>query len=318
MKGIYTAAAVIIFVCMVLFPLFSMKSTASEGSLKNGSTYETSNGKAFRIYMTDSKKISEITAEDYVTGVVLAEMPAEYEPEALKAQAVVAYTYALYKSELRKDEAYDITDSHETDQAFLSKEQAEARFGEAYGKYLEKVSSAVKEVLGQALTYNGSPILAACHSVSGGRTESAESVWGGSYPYLCPVESAGDLLSPDYLSEATFSAEELRSALSGLGIAFDGDEAKWFGGVERTESGYVSSVDICGTSVGGSSLRRALGLRSTAFDCSYDDGKFVFTVRGYGHGVGMSQYGAQFMALQGSDYKEILNWYYKDCRLKSL
>lgn len=318
MKGIYTAAAVIIFVCMVLFPLFSMKSTAFGGTSKDTGTYEASNGKAFRIYMTDSKKISEITAEDYVTGVVLAEMPAEYEPEALKAQAVVAYTYALYKSDIRKNEAYDITDSHETDQAFLSKEEAEARFGENYGKYFEKVSSAVKEVLGQAVTYGGSPILAACHGVSGGRTESAELLWGGSYPYLCSVESVGDLLSPDYLSEAKFSAEELVGALSELGISFDGDEAEWFRNIERTDSGYVSSTDICGTTVDGSDLRKALGLKSTAFDCSYEDGKFVFTVRGYGHGVGMSQYGAQFMALQGSDYKEILNWYYKDCEIESL
>lgn len=143
-------------------------------------------------------------------------------------------------------------------------------------------------------------------------------MWGGSYPYLCSVESVGDLLSPDYLSEAKFSAEELVGALSELGISFDGDEAEWFRNIERTDSGYVSSTDICGTTVDGSDLRKALGLKSTAFDCSYEDGKFVFTVRGYGHGVGMSQYGAQFMALQGSDYKEILNWYYKDCEIESL
>ena len=125
----------------------------------------------------------------------------------------------------------------------------------------------------------------------------------------------GDVLNPNYLTEVTVSADEMAKALKTLDISAEGDTSKWIGEVKRSDSGTVLTVKICGTDVKGSKLRSALSLRSANFDVEYSDKKFKFTVRGYGHGVGISQYGAQFMALQGSTYKEILKWYYTDCEV---
>lgn len=318
MKGIYLWSVIIIFVAMVLFPLFSMDKTEAHTPDTSDTTSQPpddGDAESFRMYLTEEEKIISITARDYCIGVVSAEMAAEYEVEALKAQAVVAYTYAKYKANLKKDKDYDITDTHTSDQAFLSVEEAKERFKDNYDKYTEKITAAVDAVLGQTITHNGKPILAVCHSISGGRTESATNMWGGEYPYLQPVESVGDVLNPNYLTEVTVSADEMAKALKTLDISAEGDTSKWIGEVKRSDSGTVLTVKICGTDVKGSKLRSALSLRSANFDVEYSDKKFKFTVRGYGHGVGMSQYGAQFMALQGSTYKEILKWYYTDCEV---
>ena len=316
MKGIYLWSVIIIFICTVLFPLFSMDKTSAQdngGLPSNPPSQE--NAETFRMYMTEEEKIVNITARDYCIGVVSAEMAAEYELEALKAQSVVAYTYAKYKANLRKDEDYDITDTSKKDQAFLSVDEAKDRFGDNYQKYTEKITSAVDSVLGQTITYNGKPILAACHSISGGKTESAADIWGGEYPYLMPVESVGDVLNPKYLTEVTVSSEDMKKALQELDITAEDDASKWLDNITRTDSGSVLKITACGKEVKGSELRTALGLRSANFDVAYSDGNFKFTVRGYGHGVGMSQYGAQFMALQGSSYKDIIKWYYTDCEI---
>lgn len=317
MKGIYITSVAIIFIGMVLFPLLSMRKTVlPEAPFGTPSqSGDASHSETLRVYKTAEDKVVTMSVKDYVTGVVAAEMPAEYEPEALKAQAVVAYTYALYKSGLRKDEPYDVTDSHETDQAFLSEAAAKERFGNSYNDYMDKITSAVTAVEGQAITYEGRPILASCHSISGGKTESAEKIWGGSYPYLQPVESVGDVLSPGYLSELTVTEDDMKTALEGLSVTISGDAEEWFKDLVRSESGYILTLNVCETEIKGAKLRTALGLRSTNFDVSYEDGSFKFSVRGYGHGVGLSQYGAQFMALQGSTYTDILMWYYTNCTI---
>lgn len=318
MKGIYLVLASIIFITSVLFPLFSMRDTTQPpSSLPQQTTSDNQDGSdaTLRVLFTQDNTIKNVSVTDYVTGVVLAEMPAEYDEEALKAQAVVAYTYAQYKANLRKNEDYDVTDSHQSDQAFLTETKAKERFGDAYQGYLDKVSSAVKAVKGITITYNKKPILASCHSISSGKTESAEVIWGGNYPYLKPVESVGDLLSPNYLSEVTVTLDEMKKALKTLDISPEGDAATWFQDMNLSDSGTVVTLKIGKKEIKGSGLRSALGLRSANFSVQYADSQFKFTVRGYGHGVGMSQYGAQFMALQGSSYEDILNWYYTDCEI---
>ncbi len=318
MKGIYIPSVILIFICMVLFPLLSMNKTVLPPLPDSTSSVTDSKkeGETLRVLVTETDKVTEMTARDYVIGVVLAEMAAENEPEALKAQAVVAYTYALYKAELNKAEAYDLTDSSKSDQAFLSPEKAKERFGDNYSKYLEKITQAVSSVEGQIITYDGKPILASCHSISGGKTESAEVLWGGKYPYLKPVESAGDVLNPKYLSEVALSSDEMKAKLSNLNITAEGERDKWLTDIKRSDSGYVLTLKAIGTEIKGSDLRTALGLRSTNFDVEVTESGFKFTVRGYGHGVGLSQSGAQFMALQGSSYTDILNWYYTDCKIE--
>lgn len=320
MKGIHITSAAVIFVCMVLFPLLSMKTTKkpteSSPPLTSYNQIASDDKTVLRVYLTDEQKTVQMPINQYVMGVVAAEMPAEYHPEALKSQAVVARTYALYKQSIRKDEEYDVTDSHETDQAYLSETEAKERFGDSYNAYMDKISDAVNAISNDTVLYNGKPILASCHSISAGRTESAELLWGGSYPYLKPVESVGDVLSPDYLSEVTISTEDMKSALKKHDISVEGDAKSWITDIKRSESGYILTLNVGGNEIKGSTFRTALGLRSTNLDISFESDQFKLTVKGYGHGVGLSQYGAQFMALQGSGYKEILNWYYTDCTVE--
>lgn len=317
MKGIYLGSVAVLFLCMVLFPLLSMRKTVLPGS---PGTEQASPGKVssetFSVKLTEEDKIVKLSAYDYICGVVGAEVPAEYEEEALKAQAVAAYTFALYRKQVNKNEKYDITDSTASDQAFISDSDAKERWGSNYESYKEKIGAAVKAVLGQKLTYDGKLILSVYHNISGGKTESAANIWGGDYPYLMAVESVGDVLCPDYLSSAAVSSDDFKTKVSALGVTFSGEADTWLGEKKTSESGTVLSLAVCGTEVSGNDLRQALGLKSANFDVSFADGSFTFSVRGHGHGVGMSQYGAQFMALQGSSYEEILKWYYKGCEIE--
>ncbi len=316
MKGIYISTIAIMFLCMALFPLLAMKQTVipqADGnqSAQNGNVLPDINEDVFRVLRTDTNTIEKVSATEYICGVVAAEMPATYETEALKSQAVAAYTFACHRRAYRKDKDYDVTDTT-SDQAYISPEEQRKKWGDDYDKYSQKIRSAVESVKGQVLLYEGKTILAAYHSISGGKTESAENVWGEGYPYLQSVESVGDVLSPNYLSSASVTKEDFAKAVEPLGVKTKGDASKWITDIVTSESGTVLSLKICGTELTGKNLRKALGLKSANFDVNYSDGKFQFTVRGYGHGIGMSQYGAQFMALQGSSYVEILNWYYPD------
>ena len=311
MKGIYITSLSIIFLCMVMFPLLSMEDTIIPSVDNQSQTgINDSKSETIRVYITEKKKIENISMKDYVIGVVLAEMPAEYNEEALKAQAVAAYTFALRKKEDMKNEEYDLTDSFKTDQAYLGKEAAKERFGDNYVKYMDKVSSVVDAVYGKKIVYEGKLIFAAYHSISAGKTEDAENIWGEKYPYLIPVESVGDTLSPSYLSSFEIKPEEFISAMKNYDINFTENPSEWLGAKKCSESGTVLTQNICGIEVKGVDIRTALGLKSAVFEVEYSDDKFKFTVRGYGHCVGMSQYGAQFMASQGSKYDEILKWYY--------
>ena len=187
--------------------------------------------------------------------------------------------------------------------------------GIEYEERASLIDQAVQAVSGIALLYNGEPADAVYHSISAGKTESAEVVWGSAVPYLVPVESVGDLLAPDYLSSATFTPDELREKLSTL-CALEGEPADWIGECDYSSSGTVKTIQLAGVTLTGQQIRSALELRSANFDLTYQEGSFVFTVRGYGHGVGMSQYGAQCMAQQGSSYTEILSWYYPGCTVE--
>ncbi len=319
MKTIYVWTLAVLFMCSVLFPLFSLeKTTLSDEPSQSQSSQSigNSNTDTFRVLITDTDTVEVINAVDYICGVVAAEMPASYEVEALKAQTIAAYTFACHRRNARKDKTYDVTDTV-SDQAYISVQEQEQKWGENYHQYSNKIRGAVESVFGQILTYDGSPILAAYHSISGGKTEAAANIWGDAYPYLQMVESVGDVLSPDYLSSVSVSESDMKKAAENLGATVSGDAKKWLTDIKTSESGTVLTLKISGTEVTGKALRKELGLKSSNFDVAYADGKFNFTVRGYGHGMGMSQYGAQFMALQGSSYVEILNWYYPKATLQS-
>ena len=266
-----------------------------------------------QVVRASSGKTETIAMREYLVGCVAAEMEAGCHLEALKAQAVASYTYARYRLEVGGREA--LSDSGKSDQGFEDEAQRRQRWGKDFDFYEARVERAVDAVLGQTITREGRPILAAYCAVSGGRTESAENYWGDDLPYLQSVDSPGDKLSPDYSRTVTLKSGDVEKALEKAGAKPGKDPAKWFGTPKRSEAGAVLEIEAGGKVFTGRALREALNLRSANFTIAYRDGAFEIRCLGYGHGVGMSQYGADFMARQGSNYKEILEHYYTGCEV---
>lgn len=264
----------------------------------------------FKVKNEKTGEITEMDEQAFVIAIVSCEMGASSPIEALKAQAVAAYTYYVKQRAAATDGVF----SNVPETFFTHGTQAgmQKRWGNNYEKNYAAIRQAVEAVKGQRLLYDGKPITACYHAISAGLTESATTVWGGEYPYLVPVDSVGDLTADGYASTATFTPQELSALLKQNDDTFQAtdDPASWFAAPAVTDSGFVKSISICGTTFKGTSLRTVLSLRSAAFTVQYKEGKFVFTVRGYGHNVGMSQAGAKYMANCGADYKEILLHYY--------
>ena len=276
-------------------------------------------GLTLRVYFADAEEIRLLPLEDYVFGALAAEMPANYAPEALKCQAVAARTRAVAQSHafggngcVRHPDCDICTDSA-CCQAWSSEATLDAKYGVELPQYWDKASAAVAETAGEILTYDGAPIEAIYFSCSGGSTEAAVAVWGTDVPYLQAVESPGEQDALRYESEAAFPEDELRAILNKAApeAKLDGPSEGWFGEPFLTEGGGVASVTIGGEDFTGTQLRSLLGLNSTRFTVTCGDGEVVFHVRGFGHRVGMSQYGANAMAKLGFDYRAILQYYYR-------
>jgi stage II sporulation protein D len=268
------------------------------------------------IRLLDQGAVQEITMDKYLWGVTAAEMPALFEPEALKAQAVAARTYALWKLSSGPCERHpnaQLCSESGCCQAYRTPEKMAEKWGENAGQYTEKIRGAVSATDGKVILYNGRVIEALYHSSSSGYTEDAVAVWGNDIPYLRSVVSPEDSTTvPDYYSVQRFPAGEFRNTILKAYPDADlsGTPETWFDHLERSRTGSVISVDIGGITVKGTDLRSLLGLRSTAFSPEADNDTVFFSEIGYGHGVGMSQYGADVLARSGMDYVQILNWYY--------
>ena len=258
--------------------------------------------------------VHNMELDDYLTGVVLAEMPASFEPEALKAQAVVARTYTVraYRGKYRHDGAAVCTDST-CCQGYLSETDYLSRGGSEAG--IDKIRQAVLDTSGYVLTYQGELIEATYFSCSGGSTEDAVAVWGTDVPYLRATDSPGEENAAHYTDTVTFTPAEFAHALS---LELTGNPAGWLGKVTYTAGGGVDTMEIGGISFKGTALRKILNLRSTAFTMSAGENGITVTTQGYGHRVGMSQYGADAMAVAGSSFAEILAHYYRGTTLECL
>lgn len=249
--------------------------------------------------------------EEYILCVVLGEMPTDFELEALKAQAVVARTYTLKACvEGSRHNGAVCTKSgccqaYRTPQAYLDNGGSE--------EGLNKVLMAVEQTSGQVLTYDGELVFATYFSCSGGSTEDAAAVWGYEVPYLQAVESPGEEDAAVFSKEVIFSAIEFQERMA---VRLSGEPKDWFGKIRYTQGGGVKSIEIGGVSYRGTTIRSLLKLRSTNFTVSVDGENIVFTTKGYGHRVGMSQYGADAMAVLGSTYDEILAHYYQGTKLE--
>lgn len=320
---IFLVLLILIIPCFALFGgKLKDNPIRKEKQPENIPTLEQEDLEANNFYLIKDAKSGEIfrlTPSDYIKGVVAAEMPIDFHSEALKAQAVAAHTYTLLQiaNELENptpelEGAYLSTD-YQKFQAYVSVEELKEKWGQSFELNYKKLSEAVDPVINEVITYDNAPIAAAFHSVSGGKTESAKNVWGREISYLTPVVSDGDELSPSYESSVTLTEKEVSYALmqSFPDIKFSKDRAKWFEVLEKTESGTISKIRVGSVTTTGIKLREVFKLKSANFTVEYKNPDFVFDTFGFGHGVGMSQYGADYMARQGASYKEILLHYYK-------
>ena len=264
--------------------------------------------------------VDVLTMADYLWRVVAAEMPASFEGEALRAQAVCARTYSLWKQAAgsHEEDGADICADSSCCQAYIAPEDAGQRWGENEGAYSAKIAGAVADTDGQVLVYDGALIQAVFFSSADGSTADAAEVWGRSLPYLVPVDSPEGDEVPNYHSTVTLSADNVRKLAGGAGLECDlsGEPSGWFQNLTRTASGRVASVEFGGVELSGGAARSLFSLRSASFDVAEEDGVFTFSVTGYGHGVGLSQYGANAMAKTGSGWREILAHYYTGAELQ--
>ena len=267
-------------------------------------------------------KILSLKASDYIKGVVAAEIPPTYETEAIKAQAVASNTFALRMiAACNPDSGYYFTTDPSKHQAYLSPEEMKARYKNKYNEYYKKISDAVDSVISQVITYKNEPISAVFHSTCGGYTENSENIWGAETPYLKSVKS-NDTSSPYYNNKKLVKSDDVKSVLKQNypKIKLSSSKNEWFKITKRSQAGSVISAKAGSIKITGSNLRYIFGLNSQNISISYDKSKdvFIFESKGFGHCVGMSQYGANELAKQGKDYKEILKHYYTGVKIQKI
>ncbi|MCC5803120.1 stage II sporulation protein D [Rossellomorea vietnamensis] len=300
---------------LLVLPFSSDKDTANlNEKLKNSpSVEELADSVEVAVYRSSQDLIEKLPLEQYVVGVVAGEMPADFEKEALKAQALAARTYMV--NQLMSDDpsvpkGADVTDtvSH---QVYKNQKELATLWGSDYDWKIKKISEAVLETKGKVLTYDDKPITAAFFSTSNGYTENSEAYWTDDIPYLRSVESPWDKASPKFEDQKIIPINEFKQKL-GVTLPKDGSVGTI---TSRTEGKRVAKVEINGKEFSGREIRDKLGLRSSDFTWYLKDDHIVIATKGFGHGVGMSQYGANGMAKEGKNYKDIVTHYYKDVKI---
>ncbi|MCA0151527.1 stage II sporulation protein D [Rossellomorea vietnamensis] len=300
---------------LLVLPFSSDKDTANlDEKLKNQpSVEELADSVEVAVYRSSQDLIEKLPLEQYVVGVVAGEMPADFEKEALKAQALAARTYMV--NQLMSDDpsvpkGADVTDTV-AHQVYKNQKELATLWGSDYDWKIKKISEAVLETKGKVLTYDDKPITAAFFSTSNGYTENSEAYWTDDIPYLRSVESPWDKASPKFEDQKIIPINEFKQKL-GVTLPKDGSVGTI---TSRTEGKRVAKVEINGREFTGREIRDKLGLRSSDFTWYLKDDHIVIATKGFGHGVGMSQYGANGMAKEGKNYKDIVTHYYKDVKI---
>ncbi len=261
------------------------------------------------VVRSDSKETESVLLEDYVVGVVAAEMPATFEKEALKAQAVAARTFMLTQTLA----GLKVTDTV-NDQVFKDEEELKETWGTQFEENKQKIEEAAKETEGEVLVYNGEPITAAFFSSGNGKTENAEEYWQSPLPYLISVESPWDEAAPNFEQDVVIPRAEVEDKL-GVSLPKSGEVGTV---TARTAGGRVGEIQIDGKSFTGREMRETLELPSADFQMFVKGENVVMTTKGYGHGIGMSQYGANGMAKEGKKYTDIMTHYYPGTSIESV
>lgn len=301
----------IIILSTLLIPIITVTLSGKTKPTENSSdTPEPAS--TVNVYIKNEDRVVTMDTSQYLKEVVSAEMPADFFPEALKAQAVAARTYLLNRKNAGPTDMHkgaDICTDSTHCKAWISEEKRKESWDSAAPQNWEKISNAVDSTDGIVITYEGKLISAVFHSTSSGHTENAQDVWGGNVPYLVSVASTGDRESPKFNSEKICSVQEFKSICQKNLEGLDWSKGL-FSDLSRSEAGGIISLNLGGVTVKGTKFRTMFSLRSTNIDIKEENGNIIMAVRGYGHGVGMSQYGANYLAAQGKDYTEILKTYY--------
>lgn len=322
MKKIFLYILCIVLLCFLIPILFTKRNNTTQTAVVedpkediNKITYNYGQYNTVKLLHTKTGEVEELGLDEYLLGVVSSEMPASFENEALKVQAVVARTYTMYKIiNGSKHENADICDASTCCQAWISKEERLNKWKEEErNSNWEKIENAVYNTKGKIITYNNEPINAFFHSNSGGTTDTASAVWGGTnYPYLQAVQTSGEDTYSQYNSEVVVTKDEFISKIkeyhSNLEIDFNLENQIEILGY--TEGERIKNIKIGNLELSGVEIRTIFGLKSAKFNINIEGDEIKFTVIGYGHGVGMSQTGADSMAKQGSNYEEIIKHYY--------
>lgn len=332
MKKVIFYLSIFILICFILPALLTKRQVArtiveqevdSQTVENDGNvSYEYSKYAVIKLLHSKTGEIEEIALDDYLCNVVSAEMPVTFEKEALKAQAIVARTYTIYKINHKKHDNADICDNSACCQAWISKEDRLSKWEEGVRENnWNKIQQCVNETKGKIVTYNNEPINAFFHSNSGGTTEVPVNVWGGTgYPYLQVVETSGEEGYTQYSSEVTLSFDEILSKLKEKygDIEIDFQNMESIKILDYTESGRVKTIKFGDHELSGVEARTIFGLKSTSFEIQKNSESIKFSVKGYGHGVGMSQTGADAMAKNGSTAEEIINHFYTNVEIKDV
>lgn len=331
MKKFFIYFFAFIFVCFILPALLTKRNinNHSEETIvkeieinQENNTYDYKNFGTIKLLHKETGEVEEVDLDEYLCNVVSAEMPATYEIEALKAQSIVARTYTIYTINNKKHENADICDDSTCCQAWISKEDRLAKWDETTRESnWKKIEQCVNETKGKIITYNNEPINALFHANSGGTTELPVNVWGGgNLEYLQVVETAGEDEYSQYSSEVELTQEELIEKIKQQyqDIQIDFNNVEDIKILEYTDSGRVKTIKFGNHELSGVETRTILGLKSTNFEVIQGDGKIKFSVKGYGHGVGMSQTGSNTMAKQGSGYEEIIKHFYVGVEIKDI
>ena len=265
-----------------------------------------------RVRHEDTGIIDVVPFEEYVTGVLAGEMPTSFHIEALKAQAVAARSYVMKKMEYNKDRDYDVVDTI-MNQVYLSDDYLRSVWKESYSDKINKIKTAVIETKGEYISYNGDVAEAFFFSTSVGATENSGEIFSKQLPYLVSVSSTWDEISPLYSTNKTISLKEFYNLL-GLSYSDILDIEK----IDTTSTGRVNKIKINGNTFTGGQMIDKLNLRSSFFEITKDGENVVINTKGYGHGVGMSQYGAEGMARAGYTYDQILKYYYTGVEIKKI
>lgn len=278
--------------------------------------------KKINLLHNNENVVETLELEDYLINVVAAEMPVEYEEEALKAQATVARTYTLYQIENgHKHDNADICDSSTCCQAWISKEKRYEKWGDNQDEKWSKLTNAVYSTAGEVITYNGKPIDAFFHSNSGGTTEIPINVWGGSdFPYLQVVETSGEDEYSQYYSEKEYTKAEIESRMKSAysDFSIDWNEESCIEILEYTESSRIKTLKIGNKNISGVEARKIFELKSSNFTYEISESTVKFKVIGYGHGVGLSQTGSNTLAKEGKNYKEIIEHFFKNIEIENI